>query len=150
MSFTGGKLKLKGGDVGKKKGKRKKAKEGGEGGEGALIVVEGAAGGAAVVQEVSLMRHWMYPELMEVAALLRALTLRTERQGMRTCYQPRPPLTSWTGLFPGTSWCPEWVVGGAEGEAPPVCAGVSSSKACFPHSMMGRMSAPLLVQETVH
>ena len=49
MSFTGGKLKLKGGDLGKKKGKKKKAKEGGE---GALILVDGAAGGAAVVQKV--------------------------------------------------------------------------------------------------
>ena len=52
MPFTGGKLKLKGGDVGKKRGKKKAAKEGGEGGEGALIVLDGAAGGAAVVQEV--------------------------------------------------------------------------------------------------
>ena len=69
MPFTGGALKLKGGDVGKKKGKKKKAREGGEGGEGALIVVEGAAGGAAVVQEVCLLRHWTYPELIGIAVL---------------------------------------------------------------------------------
>ena len=102
MPFTGGKLKLKGGDVGKKKSKKKKVSEGGE---GALIVVEGAAGSAAVVQEVCLLRHLTYPVPRadaEVAALLGALNLCSGRQGMQTCYQPRPPLSSWTGLFPGT------------------------------------------------
>ena len=74
MPFTGGKLKLKGGDVGKKKGKKKIAKEDGEGAEGALIVVEGAAGGAAVVQKVCPLRHSTYLELTRAAALLGTLS----------------------------------------------------------------------------
>ena len=72
MPFTGGKLKLKGGDVGKKKGKKKIAKEDGEGAEGALIVVEGA-GGAAVVQKVCPLRQSTYLELTRAATLLGTL-----------------------------------------------------------------------------
>ncbi len=52
MSFTGGKLKLKGGDVGKRK-KKKKSKDAGEGASaGALVLMDGAEGSVAAVQNV--------------------------------------------------------------------------------------------------
>lgn len=52
MSFTGGKLKLKGGDIGKRK-KKRKSKDAEEGDQaGALVVLDDAAGGVAVVQKV--------------------------------------------------------------------------------------------------
>jgi hypothetical protein len=52
MSFTGGKLKLKGGDVGKRK-KKRKSKDAGEGASaGALVLMDGAEGSVAAVQNV--------------------------------------------------------------------------------------------------
>lgn len=59
MSFTGGKLKLKGGDIGKRK-KKKKSKDAGEGAPtGALVALEGTEGVVAAVQKVRAQPPWL-------------------------------------------------------------------------------------------
>lgn len=85
MSFTGGKLKLKGGDIGKRK-KKRKSKDAEEGDQaGALVVLDDAAGGVAAVQKV--LPYFLLPYFLQE---LMGLLLKSRRMHLTWwCWRSR-------------------------------------------------------------